>query len=213
MLRQRNIMTTLLSRSVWLAMALVAIVPILYFASLASAQEISTPFTQKPTVTAESMEGGIRIEWVAVQDAVLYQLHAYTTATGWYEIGGVNLTGTSFIHERLTRGSQIWYSVRAVDAQGKLGPFSIPVYSLAGPVLPAPVLTATVKEGVIELGWSAVPGAARYELWADGGKWVMLDEAIETTKYQHSSATAGTEYLYTVAAIDDEGIGGSFLRR
>ena len=70
MLRQRNMMTVLIRHGMWLVMALVAIVLILNFASLASAQESATPFWQRPTLTAESVEGAIELEWGAVQDAV-----------------------------------------------------------------------------------------------------------------------------------------------
>ena len=208
MLRQRNMMTVLVRHGMWLVMALVAIVLILNFASLASAQESVTPFWQRPTLTAESVEGAIELEWVAVQDAVRYELWA--TAGNWFQIGGENLTGTFYKHDGLTRGAKYTYAVKAIDAEGKEGPWSLPIVSVAGPILPAPVLAATLKEGVNELEWSAVPGAARYEAWAYDGEVFLLDDAIDSTRYQHSSATAGTEYLYTVAAIDDEGIGGFY---
>ena len=56
MLRQRKMMKVLVSRRVWLAMAFLAIAPILYFANLASAQESSTTSTPSaPTLTALSV--------------------------------------------------------------------------------------------------------------------------------------------------------------
>ena len=76
--------------------------------------------------------------------------------------------------------------------------------------LAAPVLTATVAGAdAIELGWTAVPGAARYELYtqlvAEPG-WRQLDEGdLTDTTYRHRGLTAGAVYQYAVRAVDADG--------
>ena len=72
--------------------------------------------------------------------------------------------------------------------------------------LSAPVLTAQAEEGMIELSWTAVTDAARYELWtwnsADG--WQRLDDdSLTGTTYRHADLTLGTTYYYWVRAVSD----------
>ena len=73
------------------------------------------------------------------------------------------------------------------------------------PILSAPVLTAQAEESKIELSWTAVTDAARYELWTwtstDG--WQQLDDSSLTgTTYTHTEVTAGTTYHYTIRAVN-----------
>lgn len=178
---------------------------------MAYAQESSTTTAlTAPTLTAESTDGGSELSWEAVQGAVRYELWIYTNADGWGRIGGDNLTDTSYRHIGLARGSQSWNAVRAVDAQGTTGPWSGTASAIAGPRLPAPVLTAALTEGVINLEWTAVTGAVSYRLWAFDVEWELLVDEQDVTSHSHSGATAGTEYWYTVQAIDSIGLGGLF---
>ena len=75
-------------------------------------------------------------------------------------------------------------------------------------ILSAPVLTAQAEEGKIELSWTAVAGAARYELWtwtsADG--WQQLDDSSLTgTTFSHTGLTVGVTYYYWVRAVNASG--------
>ena len=72
--------------------------------------------------------------------------------------------------------------------------------------LSAPVLSAQAEEGKIELSWTAVTDAARYELWtwnsADG--WQQLDDdSLTGTTYRHADLTVGTTYYYWVRAVSE----------
>ena len=72
--------------------------------------------------------------------------------------------------------------------------------------LAAPVLTAQAEEGMIELSWTAVTDAARYELWTwnstDG--WQRLDDdSLTGTTYRHADLTVGTTYYYWVRAVSE----------
>ena len=205
MLRQRKMMKVLVSRRVWLAMAFLAIAPILYFANLASAQESSTTSTPSaPTLTALSVSGGIDLNWEAVQSAERYELWAWTSADGFQQLDDGAWTDTSYNHTGLTAGKTYFYIVRAVLTGGVNGPWSEYVSAIFEPSLPAPVLTAEAGEGKVELSWGAVQGAERYEYWvwtsADGLQ--RLDDGAWTgTTYRHAGLTAGTTYHYIVRAV------------
>ena len=70
-------------------------------------------------------------------------------------------------------------------------------------VLPAPTLSAEAKgANAVELNWTAVPGAARYNLAlytvADGHQ--RLDDVVApATTYTHPELTAGRTYYYWCA--------------
>jgi len=75
--------------------------------------------------------------------------------------------------------------------------------------LAAPRLTATASGDAIELSWTAVPGASRYELHtqlvAEPG-WQQLDEGkLTATSYRHRGLAPGAAYQYAVRALDANG--------
>ena len=209
MLRNRKMIAVRVNRNLWLPIALAAIASALYFAGLAYAKETSavSKHSEEP-VTATPIDGGIEIEWEAIEGAVRYEL--WFTTGNWTQLDDGNLSETSYRHLGLTRGARYTYAIRPVDANGRLGEWTLPVDAIAGPILPAPVMTATFNQGVIDLEWSEVPGAVRYKLWVYVEEWELLDDKLETTQYQHGGVSADTDYYYTVRAIDDEGIGGLF---
>ena len=76
--------------------------------------------------------------------------------------------------------------------------------------LPAPELTATAIGGnAVDLSWTAVSGAGRYELWTWSGAWTRLDDgALTDTTYRHNGITAGVTYYYAVRAVATDGTVG-----
>ncbi|GEM_PF-2823872 len=71
-----------------------------------------------------------------------------------------------------------------------------------------PRITATAIVGnVIELRWTSILGAARYELLARvGSNWEQLDEgALTGTTFTHTGLSDGTTYYYSVRAMAADG--------
>ena len=71
-----------------------------------------------------------------------------------------------------------------------------------------PVLTAAVQASAVELGWTAVQDATRYELWAwdSINGWMQIGgSSLTGTNYSHADVTAGTTYCYTILAVDAAG--------
>ena len=83
--------------------------------------------------------------------------------------------------------------------------------------LPAPTLTAEAKgPNAVELTWTAVAGAARYNLAlytvADGHQ--RLDDVVApATTFTHTDRTAGTTYYYWVRGVSASGEKGDWSAR
>ena len=159
MLRQRKAGTVLTGRGVWLAVALLAVAASLLYTKLVTAQESSTEATlSAPVLAAESGEGEgtVELRWEAVTGAVRYELLAWTSgADDWQDIGGDNLTGTTYTHTGLAAGTTYYYAVRALNGSGEASEWSEVMSAtvaatqsaIATPVstataLPAPTATA-----------------------------------------------------------------------
>ena len=118
-----------------------------------------------PELTAAAAVGAVELSWEAVQDAARYELSAWWNAdTGWQQLGGDNLTGTSFTHTTVTAGTTYYYSIRAVNASGQTSDWLHPYPS------------ATVPEPSEGPG-AAADRAALVALYnsADGPNWTRSD--------------------------------------
>ena len=77
-----------------------------------------------PTLTAQAGEGEVELSWGTVQGAERYELWVWTNADGWQQIGGDNLTGTTYSHAGLTAGTTYYFTIRAVNADGETSVWS-----------------------------------------------------------------------------------------
>ena len=177
-----------------------------------------------PSLTAELTGVAVKLSWDAVAGAARYELWYWTTADGWHQIGGDNLTATTFTHNELEIGKTYFYTVRAVNSANQVGEWSeqVPVTVTAPPIatptptstpvpLSAPALTVQATEDVVELSWEAVPGAVRYVLWTwtDYGGLQRLDNgALTATTFTHQGVAEGTTYHYTMRAVNSADDGG-----
>ena len=75
-------------------------------------------------------------------------------------------------------------------------------------VLSAPVLTAQAAEDGVELSWTTVHGATRYELfvWDSVNDWRQIGgDSLTGTTYTYTDLVAGTTYFYTIRAVNADG--------
>ena len=93
------------------------------------------------------------------------------------------------------------------SAASAADPTSTPSPTVA--VLSAPVLTAQASEDGVELSWTTVHGATRYELlvWdSSDNDWRQIGgDGLTGTTYTHTDPAAGTTYFYTILAVNADG--------
>ena len=202
-----------------IAALLLAVVAFLSLTNPSAAQQTSPPSPlPAPELTAQAAERAVELRWTAVTGAVRYELWAWWNPdTDWLQIGGDDLTGTSYNHTDLTAGETYFYQIRSVGAGGERGDWSEQISAAVPGGLAAPALTAQAGEGVVELRWDAVAGAARYILWswwdpATGWQQIGGDD-LTGTSYNHTDLTAGTTYYYQIEAVGAGGKRGAGSER
>ena len=75
-------------------------------------------------------------------------------------------------------------------------------------VLSAPVLTAQAAEDGVELSWTTVHGATRYELfvWDSVNEWRQIGgDSLTATTYTYTDLVAGATYFYIIRAANADG--------
>ncbi len=83
------------------------------------------PALDAPTLTAQPASGAVELSWTAVDTAGRYLLWSWwNEETGWQQIGGDDLTATTYTHTNLTVGTTYYYQMRAENAAGESSEWS-----------------------------------------------------------------------------------------
>ncbi len=195
-----------------LAALLLALAAALLLVNPAAVQETA------PTLTAQPAAGAVNLTWTQVEGAHRYQLITWWHAdTGWQQIGGDNLTAAAFSHTDLTIGTTYYYRIRALDADGRHGPWSEQVSATPHADLAAPDLSAQPATAAVALTWTEVPDAARYQLitwWdVDTGWQQIAGDNLTAVAYTHTDLTAGATYYYRIRARSAAGEPGPWSQQ
>ena len=154
-------------------------------------------------LSAQSVDGGVKISWDAVDGAKAYRVYV-RNGSGWKGLG--NTAATSFTDSNVISGSSYTYTVRAIDPDtGKLLSFfdrtGVSVRYVA-----APVITGfTPAENGTAVTWGAVSGAQMYRLFYHNGTGWKTIGTTSGTSLTHTNPVDGKEYRYTVRATDANG--------
>lgn len=158
-----------------------------------------------------------QLEWSAVQGATRYEVWVNDLTTGAIAVvRDANVTGTTFTPSTpLILGHDYLWTVRAFagNVPGPYAPattFSI-LANLAAPKLVGP--NPSIFTSTPTFQWEPVAGAARYDLWVNdtttGQSGVIRNKSVVGTSFTSSAPlTNGHGYIWTVRAIDANGVAG-----
>ncbi len=170
---------------------------------------------ESPTVTVKLNTGGKPVlSWKAVQYADKYQVIRSTTgAKGSFTLL-TTVTGTSCTNSSAEAGKTYYYQVRALTESGFKSAYSTPVkISLKAEAPDAPAVTGKLSSGKPKLTWSAVDGAAKYQIWrsttGEAGSFKELT-TVSATSWRNAQAGAGKSYWYKVKAVSADGTVSAF---
>lgn len=169
-------------------------------ATLAPAAPTGLTFTGSST-------GSVTLAWTASSGATSYNIFDATTSGAEGATPVVTgVSGTTGTVGSLIAGKQYFFTVAAVNAGGS----SAPSAQAAGTVVPAAPtgLTATAGNGSVSLSWTAVSGAASYNVYMgskSGAEGAQPQTTATTPSATVSGLSNGLPYYFTVAAVDAGG--------
>ena len=159
----------------------------------------------------EASTGNVTLSWEKVPYAQGYEIYWADREDGEYEL----LTSTrteAFLDTSGTTGERYFYRVLAVAGEPKansaLSPIRKGIFRLPCPVITGGTEAAT---GSVQLGWEAVDGALRYEIFRAeeaGGTPVLLGSTKQLS-FTDRTGTQLKHYYYTVTAIPSDSEAGS----
>jgi fibronectin type 3 domain-containing protein len=153
----------------------------------------------------------IVVSWAAVAGATSYNLKRSAASGGPYATiaAGITAPATGYTDGALGAGTSYYYVASAVNAAGESAN-STQIAAMTRPAAPT-LYAPTAGNGSLALSWSAVAGAASYNLkrsTTSGGPYTVV-AAVTTTSYTNTGLTNGVIYYYVVAAVDAAGEGPS----
>lgn len=163
-----------------------------------------------PRLTARVSSSAVNLSWNIVSGATRYVLWVWDRTNGWKQIGGDNLTETSYVHTEVSPNIRYYFTVVATDGEGRYSKFS-DYASVIIREISTPRLTARTVGNRIELSWTRVAEAAGYELfrWESSSSWQFLGRLTGTT-YNQTGGIPNTVYYFTVRAVSSAGEAGNW---
>ena len=165
------------------------------------------------SVTSTAIDGTPVLGWSSVPGATQYEVWVDNQTTNTSRVvHSTSVTATSLPLPGLTAGSyRAW--VRARDAQGGsyawTPTFSFEVQRAARVLTP----TGTANSSTPLISWTAVSGAARYELWVSNLNTlvrVIHFTDITSTRFQPTANLVPGQYRVWVRAIDGNGVSAAW---
>ena len=163
-------------------------------------------------VTATPGNGQVTISWTAVSGATSYNIY-WSTTSGVTIANGTKISGATspYIQSGLTNGITYYYVVTAVNNDEESTPS--PQVSAIPSVAPTPAapteVTAIPGNGQVAIAWTAVSGAASYNIYWSTASGVTPANGTRitgaTSPYIQPGLINDATYYYVVTAVDGNG--------
>lgn len=165
-----------------------------------------------PSLTAEAGVAKVMLSWTPAAAANRYMLKRATNKEGPYTIVAENLTGTNYTDTNLVNGQPYYYKVSGANESGTGLESAVaaarPVLNIGQPGVPDGVI-AEPGDAEVQLTWSAVSGAADYQVvrsTSKNGPFSMIADRVSGLSFTDTGLANDTAYYYAVAARNDKGM-------
>ncbi|MEI6205721.1 MAG: fibronectin type III domain-containing protein [Desulfuromonadales bacterium] len=168
---------------------------------------ITALLAQPANLTATSGDSQVSLSWTAVSGATSYNVY-YGTTAGVTTTTGTKLanTATPQVITGLTNGTVYYFAVTSVNSAGESVITNVvsATPTAASSVKPAGIV-ASGGDGQITVSWSAVTGAASYNIYYGTSAGVTVTTGIKlanvTSPRVVTGLTNGTAYYFVVTAV------------
>lgn len=159
------------------------------------------------TLSTDSSVDGITVSWGAINSTEYYEVfrkEATEPDSAWVKIASVLGTSTSYKDTKAISGVDYNYKVEAVKGSYRAGTSAaIPTDKYLKTSAPV-VKKVYSTSGALVAEWDAVANAESYDVYkrvAGSSEWKFLKNTTQTS-CEDSGITLGTEYFYSVAAVN-----------
>ena len=163
----------------------------------------AAPTSLAVSVASASQEN---LTWTGVQNASKYIVLIGSAAGNEAFLTSVPATPTSFNDGHLTPSTQYSWQVEAVVGGLLSGPSNEVIKTTtAAPAAPTGVTATTLSSSRIKIAWTAVTGAAKYQVLQSvgGGPFTLRGTVLSpTVTFTDANLTTNTAYTYEVKALD-----------
>jgi hypothetical protein len=174
-----------------------------------AAPAVPVPLSPSGTATATT----VTLTWQAASGAVKYNVRVNDLTTGQYNWATGTVTSTSPTVSGLTFGHSYSWQVQSVGATGLTSAWSatmnFTVASFTPPAAPTGLTATAVSSSTINLSWSAVTRATRYEVYEWNGTVPLLIGSTTSTSYGIPRLQPNATYYFEVAAVNSAGTGNA----
>lgn len=183
-------------------------------ASSNSSQVNAIPKLTPPTgFTATALSTRVGLAWQPVANATGYKVKMGTTSGSYpntQSVSGNNTT--SYVWTGLSNGTTYYFAVEAT-ASVSAASSSNSTQAIAVPQLGVPTgLSATPAPQQVSLSWTAVAGAASYQVWrstTSGGPYISVGTPTNASFNNNTGLANGTPYYYVVKAVSGSTVTGA----
>ena len=157
-----------------------------------------------PVLTAVGRTAeGVTLSWTGTSGAPRYNIYHKVGTGSWAWLAAS--TALSYTDTKVSSGTEYSYRLAIVTADGKSSLSPVSNEKSITFVTP-PVFTLSNTAGGVQLSWTAVSGAPRYNIYrkTGTGSWAWL-AASTGTGYLDATASAGVTYTYRMAVVTADG--------
>ena len=174
------------------------------FASAYDVEGVKNTFYAVPQIkTVESVNGGLKVSWTPLSGINNYRIYVKEGGS-WKRI--TDTPSTSYTDANVSSGKSYIYTVRCMSDDSKKFLSHYSTSGKAGTYVQAPAVTKLENTATgTKLTWNKSAGAAKYRVFVKNGtSWKGIGDTTATS-FEYKNLASGTDYTYTVRALNGSG--------